>query len=758
LPGEKAHPEAFALKGGRKLVPVRQWDTASKVKVVLEGLQGKPETAICKRHRIKPAEYRRWRKQFLAKIARSFASTRRPSTQRRSDLPGPERAWDEISKALRVAHELIEVLPIPVYFKARDGKHLGANKAWEAYFGVERESFIGKTVQELFSHAPEVVAKHQAADEGLWRNPGARSYELQVPVHDGSIRHTLNYKATFTGADGKVAGLIGTIIDITERKHAEQRQAIEHRITRLLSESETIASAMPGVLAAFCESLGWACGTRWSMDAKAGGFRCEEAWSIDDPEIAAFLAASRDSTYQPGQAGLVRRVLGTGQPVWIVDIAAEESFLRGKQAARAGLRSAFALPICLGDQVLGVLEFFHRDERLPDEWLLKTGVAIGSQIGHFMARKQAEGELRRSEARFRSLTALSSDWYWEQDEEFRLTFLSSRFVERTGIDPAPYLGRRRWDHPALNLTEVDWERHRAQLERREPFFDFEIERASPDANSVWLSLSGEPVFDEGRRFRGYRGVGTDITERKSAQVVLRAAYEELARSNAELQQFAYVASHDLQEPLRMIGSYTQLLERRYGDKLDRDAREFMDFIVDGATRMKQLIEDLLAYSRVGTRGKEPQPVQAQTVLDKVLVNLRAAVEKSGAAVTHDRLPEVSADDTQLAQLLQNLIANAIKFRKEDEAPRIHVGAEEAGDEWRFSVADNGIGIEPQYFDRIFLVFQRLHTQDEYPGTGIGLAICRKVAERHRGRIWVESEYGKGSTFRFTLPKIQKGET
>jgi light-regulated signal transduction histidine kinase (bacteriophytochrome) len=253
-------------------------------------------------------------------------------------------------------------------------------------------------------------------------------------------------------------------------------------------------------------------------------------------------------------------------------------------------------------------------------------------------------------------------------------------------------------------------------------------------------------------------VGTDVTDRKRAQGVLRAAYEELARSNAELQQFAYVASHDLQEPLRMIGSYTQLLERRYGDRLDQDAREFMGFIVDGATRMKQLIEDLLAYSRVGTRGKEMRPVQAQAVLDKALVNLRAAVEQSAAAVTHESLPEVNADDAQLAQLLQNLIGNAIKFRRKDEAPRIHVGVEDGGDEWHFSVADNGIGIEPQYFERIFLVFQRLHTQDEYPGTGIGLAICRKVVERHSGRIWVESAYGEGSTFHFTLPKIQKGET
>ncbi len=737
-------------------MPGRQWDPASKAKVVLEGLKGRSESAICKRHRIEPAEYRRWRKQFLENIARPFESRRPPQGSRL--LPGMSRkVWEESAKAMRVAQELIEALPIPVFFKARDGKHLGANRAWEAYFGVEREAFIGKTVDELFSGAPEVAAKHQAADEDLWRNPGVRSYELQVPVHDGSLRHTLNYKATFAGADGKIAGLIGAIIDITERKRAEERQAIEHRVTRILSESETAGAAMPGVLAAFCETLGWACGARWSLDERTGGFRCEETWAADDSAVAAFLAAGRGVTYRPGQAGLIRRVLGTGQPVWIVDVAAEESFLRGKQAAGAGLRSAFAMPITLGDQVLGALEFFHRDTQQPDEWLLQTGVAIGQQIGHFIARAQAERELRQSEARFRSLTGLSSDWYWEQDEEFRLTFMSSRFAERTGIDPSPYIGRKRWDQPALNLTESDWARHKAQLERHEPFFDFELERVGPDGNSIWLSVTGEPVFED-RRFRGYRGVGTDITERKRAQGVLRAAYDELARSNSELQQFAYVASHDLQEPLRMIGSYTQLLERRYGDKLDSDAREFMDFIVDGATRMKQLIEDLLAYSRVGTRGKELRPVKAQAALERALVNLRAAIESSGAQITHDALPDVDGDDTQLTQLFQNLVGNAIKFRKKDEPLRVHVGVQDAGEHWRFTVTDNGIGIEPQYFERIFMVFQRLHTRDEYPGTGIGLAICKKVVDRHRGRIWVESAYGEGSSFIFTLPKIQKGET
>jgi light-regulated signal transduction histidine kinase (bacteriophytochrome) len=247
----------------------------------------------------------------------------------------------------------------------------------------------------------------------------------------------------------------------------------------------------------------------------------------------------------------------------------------------------------------------------------------------------------------------------------------------------------------------------------------------------------------------------DITERKQAESALREAHEELKRSNAELEQFAYVASHDLQEPLRMVSSYTQLVMRRYGDKLDGDAKEFMAYVVDGAARMKQLIEDLLAYSRVGTKGKEFKPIPLDAAVRRGINNLRAAIEETGASVSYDAMPTVPGDDMQIAQLFQNLIGNALKYRSAS-VPRIHVEVAERPGEWQFSVRDNGIGIEPQYFERIFMVFQQLHTKGEYPGTGIGLAICKKVVERHGGRVWVESTLGEGSSFNFTLPK-QKGE-
>jgi PAS domain S-box-containing protein len=289
-----------------------------------------------------------------------------------------------------------------------------------------------------------------------------------------------------------------------------------------------------------------------------------------------------------------------------------------------------------------------------------------------------------------------------------------------------------------------------------------------------VSLVLGPVVDG-----GYVNIyGRDITERKRAEVSLAEKAEELARSNKELEQFAYVASHDLQEPLRMVSSYVQLLAERYQGQLDEKAERYIAYAVDGANRMKRLIDDLLTYSRAGTQGKPLVPTDSQVVLEDVLGRLQVAIEEKQATVTHDPLPTVLADEVQLGQVFQNLIANALKFSNE-APPRIHVGAQrdaERGDrpsqgspdaslpclrhagqgtgrEWRFSVADNGIGLKPKYAERIFMIFQRLHGPTEYPGTGMGLAICKKIVERHGGRMWVESQPGQGATFYFTMPGV-----
>jgi signal transduction histidine kinase len=279
--------------------------------------------------------------------------------------------------------------------------------------------------------------------------------------------------------------------------------------------------------------------------------------------------------------------------------------------------------------------------------------------------------------------------------------------------------------------------------------DFEVERDFTGIGRRFMVLNA-------RRIQPETGQSTillaieDITERTEIERALELHAKELERSNADLEQFAYVASHDLQEPLRMVTSFTQLLAKRYKGKLDSDADEFIAYIVEGATRMHRLINDLLAYARLGSRAAEFAPTECEAVLAAAVSNLGSAMEENGATVTHDPLPPVMADMDQLSRLFQNLLSNAIRFRAADP-PVVHVSARRNENEWLFSVRDNGIGIDPEQFERVFLVFQRLRGKSEHSGTGVGLAICKKIVERHGGKIWIESQAGKGSTFYFTIP-------
>jgi len=265
--------------------------------------------------------------------------------------------------------------------------------------------------------------------------------------------------------------------------------------------------------------------------------------------------------------------------------------------------------------------------------------------------------------------------------------------------------------------------------KKSPYTDGDVKQLTLFMNSMWRILK---------------------EKRSDAERRLLAA--ELTRSNKELEHFAYVASHDLQEPIRKIASFTELLANRYKEKLDDKAGTYINYIVDGAHRMQTLINDLLSFSRVTTRGKEFVTVDCNAVVQRVLSDLGLMIQKSNARIHASDLPRVLADETQLGQVFQNLIGNAIKYHAKDREPEVQVSAVKKDEEWLFSIRDNGIGIDPRFFDRIFLLFQRLHTREEYSGTGIGLTIVKKIVERHGGRIWVESEPGTGSIFFFTLPR------
>ncbi len=421
------------------------------------------------------------------------------------------------------------------------------------------------------------------------------------------------------------------------------------------------------------------------------------------------------------------------------------------------------------EQEIDVTQKSHetRTVLLAAEFLEFSGKrALLSVMVDITSRKQAEQEIARARESLAAAQRIGhvGSWDWDlvtdearwSDELFRIFGLE---VGPSGGDLAKALALMHPEDAERVAAAV-----KAAVDGVRPY-DVEYRAVRPSGEVRHLQAQGEVTRDPSGRPVRMIGLVRDITERWQAAEAIRKSSQalaenaaELSRSNAELEQFAYVASHDLQEPLRMISSYLQLIETRYKGKLDSDADDFIRYGVEGAKRMQSLINDLLSFSRVGTRGKPFEPIESGQALDAALQNLEVAIEETRAKVTHGPLPKVIADPGQLTQLFQNLVGNAVKFHGE-APPDVRIEAARDGGAWRFTVKDNGIGIDPKQFDRIFIVFQRLHGREAYPGTGIGLAISKKIVERHGGRIWVESEPGKGATFHFTIPDIQeKGGT
>jgi signal transduction histidine kinase len=437
-----------------------------------------------------------------------------------------------------------------------------------------------------------------------------------------------------------------------------------------------------------------------------------------------------------------------------------------------------------GETVEGMEVLVRRPGDAEGRWLSLSGRPLADDADRTLGAVvlcrdvTAERAEREAAALYQSLLESLPVSVFRKDLRGRFTFANPRFCEALRRPLAEVLGKTDADFFPDWLAAKYRTDDRRIIETGEVLEEIEehdtarcwpgcrcampgggLDETGPDTGVRYVQVLLVPVRDGAGEVVGTQGAFWSATPRMRAERQLRRAMDELQRTNAELArsntalgEFAYAASHDLQEPLRMVARFTQLLQHRYQGKLDADADEFIGFAVDGAKRMETLIKDLLDYSRVSTRGLPPAETDCAPVFEQAVANLRAAIEESGARVTCRRLPVVRADASQLALLFQNLIGNALKFRG-DRPPRVHVAARRERGAWVFSVRDNGIGIDPRHHERIFAVFQRLHTRAEYPGTGIGLALCKKIVERHGGRIWVESEVGQGSTFYFTLPGV-----
>jgi PAS domain S-box-containing protein len=409
----------------------------------------------------------------------------------------------------------------------------------------------------------------------------------------------------------------------------------------------------------------------------------------------------------------------------------------------SGKQNGLDVDAAMSDQNRIELELLEELERL------RARVAYLEQAEN--AHRRADAELQDTLVFLEGIVDTAHEGLLVLDSELRVKRANRSFYqvfeakqEETENQFIYELGNGQWNIPKLRGLLENLLKENTEVR------DFEVQHSFQDIGQKTMLVNARQLFHPDRNINMILVAINDITERKQAEESMEQYARELTRSNEELEQFAYVASHDLQEPLRMVTSYLQLLERRYKYRLDPDADKFIDYAVDGAARMKTLITDLLAFSRVGSSNNGFTRTDANAVLARVLTNLRPLIEETRAEIISDELPMLMADGGQLVQVFQNLLHNGIKFRGERE-PIVTIRCEQKDGNWVFSVKDNGIGIEPQYLDRVFLLFRRLHGLREYPGTGIGLAICRKIIERHGGRIWVESTPGEGSTFYFTIP-------
>ncbi|SOD91831.1 ATP-binding protein [Caenispirillum bisanense] len=458
---------------------------------------------------------------------------------------------------------------------------------------------------------------------------------------------------------------------------------------------------------------------------------------------------------------------GGGQAYGVVGIPRSAADNAGGPDALAAFAPVGSLPLAVGLEVpeAEALERW-RDDTIRFSILLVvltlvlviTALALRGALREISANQR---KVEENERRFRSIFNNAGAGIALVGPDGVVAEINEQFARMLQRERREVVGRRLLDLTVPEDVEVSRVNSEGVRTGALPTAQYEKRYCLPDGSAVWVEVTLSPQIDVANRDlspdgpRGSVVVARDITQRRAAREVIQEKTRALERSNIELEEFAYVASHDLQEPLRTVASYLQLLQRRYGAKLDDDARDYIGFAVAGAHRMSLLIQDLLQYSRVGRMGRPMRPVDLTAAVRQAREALSQAVAESGATLTvPPDLPTVLADEAEITRLFQNLLGNAIKYRRPDRAPDVRVTVEDDGDAWTIAVHDNGIGIATQYYEKVFKIFQRLHGRDEYAGTGVGLSICKKIAERHGGRIWVESEPGAGSVFRVSLPKLE----
>ena len=634
-----------------------------------------------------------------------------------------------------------------------DGFFKKLNPAWERTLGFTKEELLARPFVE-FIH-PDDRAGTMAEVEKLAHGADVVRFENRCRHKDGSYRwFSWKAPAIRPGEDH----LCATARDITERVRAEQRITLQLAVSRVLAESDTLDKATPRLMQAIATAMDAGVGAIWRADAAAGVLRCANVWHAPGIDVAEFERLTMGSVF-PSGVGMPGRVWKTGEAHWIPDVTVDPNFPRAAEAKAAGLHAAFGAPIFSGQAFLGMFEVFMPGMPEPDAELLAVCGGIGSQIGQFIERKRTEAELHDREARMRAVLENAAEGIITIDERGTIESANATAERIFGYTLAEMAGRNvsmlmpppyREEHDGYVANYIRTGNAKVIGGTRE------VAGRRKDGSEFPIDLAVGEVQVEGKRL--FTGFVRDITARKhaerevahlGAEAAERAA--QLEAANKELEAFSYSVSHDLRAPLRHVQGYVALLKKALGDSLPETAARYLEVIVGAGTQMGQLIDDLLAFSRIGRIEMHRSTVNLDLLLQGCVASLDAETSGRNIIWRIAPLPAVAGDPAMLRQVFTNLLDNAVKYTAPRDPAEIEIGTcgNEAG-RAIFYVRDNGVGFDMQFADKLFGVFQRLHTSEEFEGTGIGLANVRRIITRHGGRVWPEAELGKGATFFFTL--------
>lgn len=635
---------------------------------------------------------------------------------------------------------VIDNVPDYIFVKDINGKLLIANNALVNLTGsVTEEDLLGKQSEDFLSDSVAKMAAKKE-DQLISRQAEVVEQEFVAKGANGKMARMSSTKVPLFNPEGKIVGIVGISRDVTKIYNEAKTDELVLKIITALNKDDDFKDVLAESLQLIGNHFAFKFAEAWLVSPDNDEVMIAATWSSDP---ASRFHVEHQQSYRAGE-GLAGFTLSTKDILIWNDVMNHPEFTRKERSQNENLHTGIGIPLLRRETVIAVFTFLSEEEFYDFDDVKMVLEHISTQIVLHLERKKHENELEESNNRTTNLLESIRDGFFAVDANWTVSYWNSEAERILNMPRDVIVGQKLYKlYPEHDPAHLQYYiNYRKVMQEKEPLVFEEYY----ESLKVWLELNVYPSKD------GISVFFRDVTENRNLRDELDKHVDELAISNAELEQFAYVASHDMQEPLRMVTGFLTQLEKKYKDQLDEKAQQYIHFAVDGAKRMRTIILDLLEYSKVGKKEYQPERIEVDKLITDITLLNQSLIIENNVEIKSGDLPQIFGGKTLIHQVFQNLISNAIKYRKPDIDPQVTITCEDEGDFWKFAVQDNGIGIQKDYFERIFILFQRLHIKEDYSGTGIGLAICKKIIESHSGRIWVESEEGNGSTFYFTIKK------